>query len=234
MVLHHEIGNHGWLPFYEELAKRFTVYVPSCPGFGKSDRPEWARNVRDIASLHQWLLNEMKLEQEKLSLLGLGWGGWLAAEMATMSTGQFKKMVLVGPVGVQPTEGEIMDQFLVASIAFVRSGFHDQSKFDEIFGADPDLDLLEQWEIHREMTTRVAWKPYMFNQALPHLLPSVTSPTLLVWGKEDKQVPLNCGKRYLEALPNARMELLEQCGHYAEIEKPDQLAKLSIDFLAGA
>ena len=47
LVLHHEIGNPGWLPFYDDLARDFTVHVPSHPGFGKSERPEWMRTVRD-------------------------------------------------------------------------------------------------------------------------------------------------------------------------------------------
>ncbi|MCH8283322.1 MAG: alpha/beta hydrolase, partial [Chloroflexi bacterium] len=59
LVLHHDTGNPGWLPFYDELAKSFTVYIPSHPGFGKSDRPDWARTVRDLATLYLWLLDEL-------------------------------------------------------------------------------------------------------------------------------------------------------------------------------
>ena len=90
------------------------------------------------------------------------------------------------------------------------------------------------WEINREMTTRVAWKPYLFDQALPHLLPSVDIPTLAVWGSEDRQVPIDCAKRYAEAIPNAKLEILQGAGHYAELEKPEELAKLASDFLGTA
>jgi len=231
VVLHQDVGNFGWLPFHEELSKKFTVFVPSSPGFDKSDRPEWARNVRDLAGLQQWLLKSLNLEN--VPLIGLGFGGWLAAEMVTLAPRQFKALVLVGAAGIQPKVGEIMDQFLVPTTEYTRAGFHDQAKFDKLYGVDPDLDQLEVWEINREMTTRVAWKPYLFNPGLPHLLPSVGIPSLVVWGKDDKQVPLNCGELYVEALPNARLEVFENCGHYVEIEKPDQLAKLTIDFLSG-
>ncbi len=44
LVLHHDVGNPGWLPFHAELARSFTVYAPSHPGFGKSERPEWMRS----------------------------------------------------------------------------------------------------------------------------------------------------------------------------------------------
>ena len=232
VVLHQDIGNPGWLPFHDELAKRYTVYIPSCPGFGQSDRPEWARNTRDLAIIHQWLLRTLRVE--RVPLIGLGFGGWLAAEMATMAPWQFTGLVLVAPAGVQPEFGEILDQFLVPTAEYVRAGFHDQSKFDEMFGQEPDLDQLEIWEINREMAARVAWKPYLFNQALPRLLPGVDAPALVVWGKEDKQIPLNCGELYVAAMPKARLEVFEQCGHYVEIEKPAQLGKLAIDFLSGS
>ena len=45
LVYQDDLGSPGWLPFYEELAQEFTVYVPAHPGFGKSQRPDWMRNV---------------------------------------------------------------------------------------------------------------------------------------------------------------------------------------------
>ena len=42
--------------------------------------------------------------------------------------------------------------------------------FDEIYGAEPSTDQLEAWDISREMCFRIAWKPYMYSQTLPHLL----------------------------------------------------------------
>src|SRR5713226_433072 len=77
LVLHHDIGNPGWLPFYEALAQRFSVYVPSLPGYGASERAEWMRSVRDLAAVEQWLLRELGLDG--VSLIGLGFGGWVAA-----------------------------------------------------------------------------------------------------------------------------------------------------------
>ena len=47
VVLHHSTGNPGWIPFYERLAERASVYVPDLPGYGQSARAEWAREPRD-------------------------------------------------------------------------------------------------------------------------------------------------------------------------------------------
>jgi pimeloyl-ACP methyl ester carboxylesterase len=229
LVLHREVGNPGWLPFYEQMAQRFMVYVPSHPGFDKSERPDWMRNVRDLAVVYQWLLKDLKLNS--LHLVGLGFGGWVAAEMATMDHHQLKKLVLVSAFGIQPTRGEIMDQFLVYTTDYLKAGFYDPRKMDELYGREPDVDQLVAWEINREMTTRIAWKPYMFNQALPILLRGVDTPTLIVWGKEDKIAPVNCGERYMQALPHAQFVVLNQCGHFVEVEKPEELTKLVNEFI---
>src|SRR5919198_4220224 len=101
LILHHDIGNPGWLPFYEDLARRFAVYVPSHPGYGQSSRPNWMRSVRDVAIVYQWLLADLQLEA--VSLVGLGFGGWVAAEMATMAPRAFRRLVLGGAMGPQPT-----------------------------------------------------------------------------------------------------------------------------------
>ena len=224
LVLHHDIGNPGWLPCYEQLAEQFTVYVPSHPGYGQSSRPQWMRSVRDIAVVYQWLQADLGLED--VSLLGLGFGGWVAAEMATMAPRAFRRLVLVGAMGLQPREGEILDQALLSYIDYVRAGFHEQRRFDEVFGSDPTTEQLEAWDISREMSFRIAWKPYMYSQTLPHLLGGVRTPALVVWGREDQVVPLECGEHYARALRDARLEVIPDCGHFVEMERPDELTKL--------
>jgi pimeloyl-ACP methyl ester carboxylesterase len=228
-VFHHDIGNPGWLPYYDELSQKHTVYVPSHPGFGKSERPEWARSVRDIGCIYHWLLKELELDST--AAVGLGFGAWVAAEMAAMCRRQFTHLLLVNAMGIQPPSGEIMDQFLVSTLDYVRAGFSDQTKFVELYKERPEVEQLVQWEINREMTTRIAYKPYMFDQALPYLIKAVAVPTLIVWGANNRIVPQSCGERYQQLMPNAKLQLLDG-GHYLEVEKPDDLAQLTKSLIA--
>src|SRR3954451_261783 len=78
LVLHHDIGTLDRLPFYDMLAQNFDVLIPHHPGWGRSERPQWLRSVRDIAAIHSWLLAELGIGE--VSLVGLGFGGWIAAE----------------------------------------------------------------------------------------------------------------------------------------------------------
>src|SRR5581483_3830450 len=134
--------------------------------------------------VYQWLLRRLDLQD--VSLVGLGFGGYIAAELATMAPAQFRRLVLVGAMGLQPREGAIHDQALDNHIVYGRAGFHDPGRFAELFGDPSTIEQLETWEINREMTFRIAWKPFMFSQTLPHLLGGVETPALIVWGDDDR------------------------------------------------
>lgn len=228
LVLPHDIGTLDRLPFYDTLANRFTVYLPSHPGWDGSERPGWMRSVRDVAVIYQALAASLGLCNA--SLVGLGFGGWIAAEMATMSPQAYRRLVLVGPMGVKPVQGEIFDQAIVSYIDYARAGFEDQAVFDRLFGAEPPTERLEQWDLNREMTFRIAWKPYMYNPTLPHLLGGVRAPALVVCGRGDKIVPLECGEAYAQALPQGRLAVVERCGHFVDMEQPEALAGLIMEF----
>jgi pimeloyl-ACP methyl ester carboxylesterase len=229
LVLHHETGTLDRLPFYDALAAKFDVVVPHHPGYSRSQRPEWMRHPRDIAVIYRGLLSELKLSNAVL--VGLGFGGWIAAEMASMAPGDLAKLVLVGAMGIKPPQGDILDLAITGYVDYARAGFHDQKAFDRVYGAEPSVDQLEMWDICREMSFRIAWKPYMYSQTLPHLLGAVRAPSLVVWGDQDKVVPQSAGKRYVEALPNAKLEVVKNSGHCVDMEQPETLAKLIVDFI---
>ena len=230
LVLHRDIGMIEGSRFLDGLAQSAEVIAPHHAGWGRSPRAEWMRSVRDMAVLHRGLLAELGIE--RAALVGLGFGGWIAAEMASMAPRDVAKLVLVAPMGLKPPEGDILDQAIVSYIDYARAGFHDQSKFDKVYGAEPSTDQLEAWDIAREMCFRIAWKPYMYSQTLPHLLGSVKAPTLIAWGDKDKIVPVSTAKRYQAALPNAKLEVIENCGHCVDLEQPGRLAGLVSSFIA--
>ena len=167
---------------------------------------------------------------ERPSLIGLGFGGWIAAEMATMAPRDLHRLVLVGAMGLKPPEGDIFDQAIVSYLDYARAGFHDQEAFARIYG-DVSTDQLVDWDICREMCFRIAWKPYMYSQTLPHLLGGVRAPALVVWGDDDKIVPQSAGEKYAALLPNARFERVRAAGHCVEMEQPAELARLVTAFV---
>ena len=228
LVLHHDIGTPDRLPFYDALADRFDVLVPNHPGFGVPERPQWMRHPRDIAALYQWMLAELGVERP--SLIGLGFGGWVAAEMAALAPRDFHRVVLVGAMGIKPPEGDIFDQAIVSYIDYAKAGFHDEGAFGQVFG-DVSTDQLVAWDLCREMCFRIAWKPYMYSQTLPHLLGGVRAPALIVWGSDDKIVPRGAGELYARSFREGRIETVANAGHCVDMEQPDALARLVTPFI---
>ncbi len=190
-------------------------------------------SVSDLAAWVTWFVREARIK-EPVNVAGFSMGGWIAAEVATMNTSIFKKMALVDAMGVLPKKGEIWDYFLNPTReAFVRS-FHAPSEvaeFEEFYGKGWTAEVANQAEINREMTCRVAWKPYMYHPTLPHRLRNVSTPTLLIWGREDRIVPVECCKIYRQAIKGAQVKIFDQCGHMPEVEKRKGFVRTVREFL---
>ena len=235
LVIHGELGVPGWLESFAHLAEHYDVIVPSLPGYGRSTRPDWVMGVHDLAAWVTWFARDVDL-RTPVNVIGCSLGGWVAAEIATVAPQFFNKMVLVGAMGIKPEQGEIFDYFLESGLTGLRRAFHrpeQSSAFMRYWGNEwtpEETDLVEQ---HREMTCRIAWKPYMHSLTLRHLLPGVSTPTLLLWGGEDAITPINSGEIYQRAIPRSRLVVIENCGHMPEMEKPTEFAGLIENFLAG-
>jgi pimeloyl-ACP methyl ester carboxylesterase len=233
LILHDELGHPGWLRYHAALAQHYTLYMPAHPGCGQSERLDWVMNMRDLAGWYLDALDELGLVQ--VPVLGGSLGGWLAAEMAVMCPQQFKRLVLVGAMGVRPPVGEIFDMFLVVSRNYLAASFADPAntpEYQQLYGSDPTPAQAETWELARELASLVGWRPYMHNPALPHLLRRLRKlPTLIVWGRQDTIVPLSAGEAYHQAIPGSQLVALDRCGHRPEIEQADEFARLVREFV---
>jgi pimeloyl-ACP methyl ester carboxylesterase len=232
LVLHGAGGNRGWRRWMARVAERYTVWAPTHPGFGASGDADWMEGIDDLARFHLWFIEAAGLGRPHL--LGHSIGGWTAAEMATMGPGAIDRLVLVAPAGLKPEAGEILDIFYYPPAQLLPMTVHDPTtipEWDELFGHPPTPAELELAVRNREMTTRLTWKPYMHNPRLPRFLPRVANPTLLVWGREDRIVPIGCGEQYRRLMPNATLTVLERCGHLPPIEQPDVFAARVVEFL---
>jgi pimeloyl-ACP methyl ester carboxylesterase len=180
----------------------------------------WARSVRDLAILLGHWIDGRGLEGS--TIVGLGLGGWVAAELATLAPARVGSLVLVGAAGLCPASGAILDQFLISHVDYAHAYFHDRADYDARFGAIPSMDTLIKWDESREMTVRVSWKPYMYSRQLAALLPATTVPSRVVWGEHDAVVPRDCGDQFAQLLRTS-LDVVPGCGHAVDLEAPVQL-----------
>jgi pimeloyl-ACP methyl ester carboxylesterase len=231
--LHDELGYPGWMGWNAWLADRRDQVIPMQPGFGQSPRLEWIMNYRDLGGFYAQVIRELKMEP--IDVIGFSAGGFIAAEMAAACPHIFSKMVLVGPMGIKPLQGQILDFFELTIRRHLRATVANPEgtpEFGRIYGGEMTPAQFEAFEDARAETARVGWEPFMHNPSLPNLLYGVKTPTLLVWGTQDQVVPRGCVDRYHEVLVNSRIVAIEGAGHRPEIEKESEFSRAVGSFLA--
>ncbi len=233
LVLHEELGHPGAMGWEVDLATRRTLVVPQHPGFGTTSRLDWIGNVRDLASFYAAFVRGQQLDP--VEVVGVSFGGWLAAEMIAADPRLFAKAVLIAPHGIRPPRGEIYDIFRVTAKKYLQASVLDPAatpEFATLYGGEQTPQQYEAWEDARAEVARLAWSPYMFDASLPNRLALVSPPpTLVVWGREDPIVPASTADAYMSALRGSKPLLLAGCGHRPEIEKRDEFLRAVRSFL---
>lgn len=93
--------------FPDLLTTHGTVLAPSCPGFGATPRPKDFDTIYDLVHLLRALLDA--IPGERITLVGMSFGGWLAAEVAAQGHARLAGLVLVDPVGIKISDRETAD-----------------------------------------------------------------------------------------------------------------------------
>jgi len=220
-------------PFVGLLSQRRRVIAPSHPGFGGSALPDWLDRPDDIAILYLELL--ALLGHAQLDLIGCSVGGWIAAELASMVPERFRRLVLVGPVGVKLGSRDtldIPDIFAMPAATVEKLLYHDPDRHrpDPANLSDAQLATMLR---NRETTALLTWEPYMHNPKLRHRLHRVRCPTLLLRGESDGLISPAYLEGYAKLLPNARTATIAAAGHVPQIEQPAAFADSVLAFLNG-
>jgi pimeloyl-ACP methyl ester carboxylesterase len=224
LFLHGGGGAGTWLPFHEKLAQRFHVIVPEHPGFGRSERPEWADNVGDMAMFYLDFIQALGLKD--VNLVGTSLGGWIAADLATRSTADLKSLTLIAPAGLHVSGVEKGDIFLwtpeeTAKNMFVNQAMS-QAYLDRPSTPDDDFRATK----NAEMLAKLVWSPRLFSHDLPKWLHRIDVPTLIVWGDSDKVLAPGHGPAFQQLIKGSRLETIKDCGHLPHIEQSDALVQL--------
>lgn len=230
LYLHGGRGHFGFEPFLEELAKTHRVIAPWLPGFGHSELPRSYTTIDDLAFFGLDLLEAMDLRDT--ALVGAGFGGWVAAEMAIRSTERLRSLTLIDALGVK------FGDHLVREIADIHAMYPDE--VNKTLYSDPDRFRLRTEGMSDDDLTALVrlgeaevlfgWKPYMHNPKLRHWLHRINVPTLVAWGEKDAMVSTEYGRQYAAAIPGARFEIVDGAGHYPGLERPLETATLVSDF----
>lgn len=218
-------------PFLDLLGRHAEVIAPSHPGFGRSTRPADFETVYDLVHLYLEVLEV--LPYEKVNLVGLSFGGWLAAEVAVACPHRLDRLMLVDALGIKLGDREtpdILDVFNTAPREVQQRSWHDPAAWAPNFDAMTDDELViraRNWEA----LCLYGWHPYMYNPRLGRWLGRIKAPTLVLWGASDRIVKPSYGQAYSALISGSRFELIEAAGHHPEIEQPQMFVDRVVKFL---
>jgi pimeloyl-ACP methyl ester carboxylesterase len=221
----------------DALSKSYRVIAPSHPGFGASELPVHITTTDDLVFFYLDLLEELDLRD--LIVVGVSFGGWLAAELATRGTGRIAKLVLIDAAGVKFSGREtrdIVDIFARPLEEIPTLFFHDQDKAMAILGGldfkNMSLDSVTRFARNRESLLLFGWSPTLYNPKLLGRLYRVHVPVLVLWGADDQITPPAYGKQYAGAFEHGTYEEVANSGHYGYLEQPEKFAAKVTAFLA--
>ncbi|HEY7240019.1 MAG TPA: alpha/beta hydrolase [Burkholderiales bacterium] len=228
LYLHGAGGAPAIQPFMEALAREFDVLVPEHPGFGGSDEPEWLDNIHDLAYFYLDFME--RLELRDAIVIGSSIGGWIALEIAVRNASRIRALSLVAPSGIHVAGLAKGDVFLWPPEDRVRKLFFDQSVAERILAQPPSAQDTAEKNLHA--LARLAWEPRFYDPHLAKWLHRIKLPLHIVWGEEDRLLAPGYAAEYKKLIPHARVDIVPQCGHLPQSEKPEAYLRLFREFAA--
>jgi pimeloyl-ACP methyl ester carboxylesterase len=228
--LHDTLGNR-WTSGHEAVSQFARLIAPSLPGFDDSTTLTDIDGVDDVVF---WLVDLLdSLNAERPVVLGCGLGGWIAAELAVRYADRLGGLVLVNASGLQ-VDGALAEDEFALSPAMLRP----------LVFSDPQGAMAHEWiadaaptewvepMLHaRVAASRLAWQ-FPYSPKLRSRLPRARVRSLVLWGDDDRLQPLPHAEAYANGLPNARLVLIPEAGHYPYVEAPERFALEVQRFLA--
>jgi pimeloyl-ACP methyl ester carboxylesterase len=237
----------NWERQIEPLGRRFTLFVPDVLGQGLSDKPriaytpsayiEWLRGFLDAVGVG------------RAALIGHSMGAGIALALALSEPERVDRLILISgfPQGVlNRVNGPYLKWFArlgSAPLFWIGYRFLGRRAFRKFLrGLVWDRGLITPAVIERAYRLRKdygeAWPLW---SSLMHIgdwesryaprLGAVTTPVLIVWGRDDRFVPASAGEELHRTIPGSRLVVMPDTGHLPMWEKPEEVSRLIEEFL---
>jgi pimeloyl-ACP methyl ester carboxylesterase len=230
VLLHAERGPQGARAFIEKLARHFEVHVPRHVGWAGTQRADHVATARDVALVQQEYIESLG---RPVPVVGLSFGAWIAAEIATNGPQLVSRLVLVSPIGVKiggREDRDFADIYLLPEPE--RTAIYHAPSFTPNISAADDEGYLAM-AIADDAIVRFCWQPYMHDPGLRGRLRRIAASTLVLHGDADRFVlnPSYYGE-YAALIPGAQHQTLSGLGHRLEEEDPELAAEQVIAFVS--
>ena len=241
------VSHLEWAEVIERLAPSFRCIAPDLIGFGQSDKPSekrfpytreaFAETLRDLLA---------KLEIAETHVAGHSLGGAIAIQLAADYPQLIDRLAVVDSAVYEfrlPMKGRLPLVPVLGPIAFKR--LYGRKMFrayfeDDVFSGHGGVDLSRVDAYYDDFDApggRDAAYAALLNtldvSTLSPRIGRVQAETLVVWGDEDRLIPVGLAHRLARDIPRARLAVVAHSGHAPNEEHPDRVADLLRDHFAG-
>lgn len=239
-------GASGWANFNRNVeplvVAGYRVILMDCPGWSKSDPIVCTGSRSDLnARALKGLLDALGLE--RVHIIGNSMGGHSAVAFALANPTRVGKLVLMGggtggpsQFVPMPTEG-----IKLIGALYREPTIENLKKMMNVFVFDTSslTEALYQARLDNMLNRRDHLENFVKSTAAnPRQFPDygarlgeIVSPALIIWGRDDRFVPMDVGLRLLWGMQNAEMHIFNRCGHWAQWEHADKFNRMVLDFL---
>jgi pimeloyl-ACP methyl ester carboxylesterase len=228
-------GGDSWFLNIGPLSQKVRVLAVDFLGWGLGDRLDLEYSFAYLVDFVREFQDALGLQ--KSNIVGHSMGGWVASVFAYESPSRVNKLVLVAAGGTATRTLPSMTEFKPPSRDDIRARLEQTVKAPGV-----DLDKLADEQVHR---TQIPGAVAAYQKILNHMnngltrtryntlrrLPFIMAPTLVIWGRQDATNALEMGENTAKLVPNAKLVVVEDCGHFIPTEKPDEFNKALLEFL---
>ena len=253
IVLIHGIAGSSttWRGVLPALAQRYTVVAPDLLGHGHSAKPRGDYSLGAYASGIRDLLAVLGLE--RATVIGHSLGGGIAMQFAYQFPERVERLVLIASGGLGTEVSPLLKAVALPGAEYVvpvilhrkvREAGEWLGRLPRHLGWRPNDSLAEVWRGYTSLTDRAGQQAFIHTvrsvidvagqrvSAHDRLYLAEALPTLIVWGDNDRIIPVSHAYRAAEAMPGARLEILEGAGHFLPWRDTERLLHGLLDFLA--
>ena len=231
----------------DALAQTYRVIVPDMPGYGRSHKHvDHSDPFGYLAEAIRGVLDELAIETAHL--VGNSYGGAAALRLALDTPQRVGKLVLMGPGGIGTTRGlptdglksllsyygddgpsrEKLASFIRTYLVYDGAAVPDEL-IDVRYQASIEPEVVANPPLRRPSGLRTLWR---MDLTRDKRLRTLTTPTLVLWGRDDKVNRPAGGPMLLNLMPNAELVMTSHTGHWMQWERAELFNELVTEFLS--